>query len=250
MTKFISQPNVQGLVRFDGIIKGYKSTRLSASFVFTENDQNHMGVVAVAAALAGLGAQAMAVASNATSVEEEADFLEFELGDVSLKGWVWRSPFREGDDVRVAAEWNGEYYEIFGITRPSDRMIALYPHCSRAKTRHILNAVKWWLIVSIGIQIFVTILAYFMLGLQRTLVFLNEFMALAAGKWIVGGLTVVLGVATFSITRQWMPFARVAEKVFRILELPNARNLDLVKSSKLQRTDKDAAEFGSFYFRY
>jgi hypothetical protein len=250
MTKFVKQPEVHGLLRFDGIITGYKLTRSSASFVFTETDQNHMGVVAIAAALAGLGGQAMAVASNATSLEEEADFLEFELGDKTLKGWVWRSPFQDGDEVRAAAEWNGEYYEIFGIARPSDRMIALYPHCSRAKTRHILNAVKWWLIVSIGMQLFVTILAYFMLGLQRTLEFLNDFTALTAGKWIIGGFTIFVGIATFSMARQWMPFVRVAEKVFRTLELPNARNLDLVKSSKLQRTDKDAAEFGSFYFRY
>jgi hypothetical protein len=169
MTKFVKQPEVQGLLRFDGIIKGYKSTRSSASFVFTETDQNQMGVVAVAAALAGLGGQAIAVASNATSLEEEADFLEFEMGDTVLKGWVWRSPFKDGDEVRAAAEWNGEYYEIFGIVRPSDRMIALYPHCSRAKTRHILNAVKWWLIVSIGIQLFVTIFIYLIGNLQGTL---------------------------------------------------------------------------------
>jgi hypothetical protein len=250
MTKFINQPEVQGLLRFDGIIKGYKSIRSSASFVFTETDKNHMGVVAIAAALAGLGGQAIAVASNATSLEEEADFLEFKLGDKTLKGWVWRSPFEDGDEVRVAAEWNGEYFEIFGIARPRDRMIALYPHCSRAKTRHILNAVKWWLIVSIGIQLFVTIFTYFISDLQETLELWGELMSMTAGRWLIGGLTVVLGIATFSMTRQWMPFVRVAEKVFRTLELPNARNLDLVKSSKSQRTDKDAAEFGSFYFRY
>ncbi len=52
------------------------------------------------------------------------------------------------------------------------------------------------------------------------------------------------------MTMQWMPFVRVAEKVFETLELPNAKNIDLVKSSRTQKTTKDTAEYGSMYFRY
>jgi hypothetical protein len=59
-----------------------------------------------------------------------------------------------------------------------------------------------------------------------------------------------LGVMTFSLSRKWMPFVRLAEKVFRALELPDASNVDLVKSSNKQRTAHDPGEFGTFYFRY
>lgn len=52
------------------------------------------------------------------------------------------------------------------------------------------------------------------------------------------------------MTRQWMPFARLAERVFQTLELPDARNIDLVQSSKNRRTDLESAEFGAMYFRY
>jgi hypothetical protein len=55
---------------------------------------------------------------------------------------------------------------------------------------------------------------------------------------------------TYMMTRQWMPFVRLAEKVFRALELPNPSSIDLVKSSKAQRTAEDKAEYGTFYFRY
>jgi hypothetical protein len=38
--------------------------------------------------------------------------------------------------------------------------------------------------------------------------------------------------------------------VFKALEWSDASNIDLVKSSKSQRTEKDPGEFGTFYLRY
>lgn len=64
------------------------------------------------------------------------------------------------------------------------------------------------------------------------------------------GFFTFFALMTFSLSRKWMPFVRVAEKVFRTLELPNPGNIDLVKSSKAQRTEQDPGEFGTFYFRY
>ncbi len=55
---------------------------------------------------------------------------------------------------------------------------------------------------------------------------------------------------TLSLARKWMPFVRVAEKVFRALELPNPSHIDLVKSSKAQRKPDDPGEYGTFWFRY
>ena len=64
------------------------------------------------------------------------------------------------------------------------------------------------------------------------------------------GLMLFFGLMTFSLSRKWLPFVRLAEKVFRALELPDPSNVDLVKSSKAQRTERDPGEFGTFYFRY
>jgi hypothetical protein len=55
---------------------------------------------------------------------------------------------------------------------------------------------------------------------------------------------------TISLTRKWMVFVRLAEKVFRTLGLPDPSNVDLTKSSKAQRKPEDPGEFGTFYFRY
>jgi hypothetical protein len=166
-----------------------------------------------------------------------------------VQGWVWSSPFSEGDEVHVAAQWLGDHYEAFGIARPKDKVIALYPHCSRAKTRHIKNAIKWWLIMVISVHLFMIVGMYFIAGFDGSLVFWSN--SLKEGQeWFTGGILLVFGIAIRSMAKQWMPFVTLAEKVFKTLELPNPYRIDLVKSSKLQRTEQDKAEFGVMYFRY
>lgn len=244
MTVFQPHPNVDGLVKLSGTIRNLKVTRTTASFVFTESDQTKMGVVAVAAAIAGLGGQAMATASNATSMEEEADYLEFELDGRPVKGWVWRNPFREGDQVSVAAELRTDgHWEAFGVQRPTDKTLALYPHCSRGRTSHYKNAAWWWLVGWGGFlcMFFLTVGLY---------IFGHQLFTQPEAGIAAIGLMLFFGVMTFSLSRKWLPFVRLAEKVFRALELPDPSNVDLVKSSKAQRTERDPGEFGTFYFRY
>jgi hypothetical protein len=221
-------------------------TRASASFVFTESDQTKMGVVAFAAAIAGLGGQAMAIASNASAsaMEEEADYLEFELDGQPVKGWVWRNPFHEGDEVSVAVERRPDgHWEAFGVQRPADKTVALYPHCSRGRARHFKNAAWWWLF---GWGCASLLVFALLLSMTRGLSRLFEKDSLQ----VFATLMTFLGVMTFSLSRKWMPFVRLAEKVFRALELPNPSDIDLVKSSNKQRTAHDPGEFGTFYFRY
>lgn len=241
MTDFIAHPKNQALIKLSGTIKSLKVTRDHASFVFTESDQTKMGVVAIAAAAAGMGGQAMSTAASASDMEEAADYVEFELNGQPVKGWVWRSPFNEGDTVDVAAEWQNDHYETFGIARPKDRTIALYPHCSRGQIKHFKNATKWWLIGG-GAFVVGTLLLGLAVGGRDSF---------GSAAYVVSiGVMAFFALMTYSLSRKWMPFVRVAEKVFRTLELPNPGNIDLVKSSKAQRTEQDPGEFGTFYFRY
>ena len=59
-----STANADGLVKISGVIHNLKVSRDSASFVFAESDQNKLGIVAMAAAFAGQGGQAMSAASS------------------------------------------------------------------------------------------------------------------------------------------------------------------------------------------
>lgn len=243
MTQFAPHPQGQGLIKLAGTIQGLTTQREHASFVFTERGQTTMGVVAVAASLAGLGGQAMTTASAARDLEEAADYLQFSLNGETVKGWVWRSPFREGDEVEIAAIKTDTHWEAYGIARPRDKTIALYPHCSRGRARHYWNAFKWWLLGGGGL-ILIVFVPVFYASYGREL--FSD-----AGSWLVMlGVFLFFGVATFSMSRQWLPFVKVAERVFRALELPNPSGVDLVKRTKAQRTEKDPAELGAFYFRY
>ena len=248
---FNAHPDTKKLVKICGEIKNYSQSRKDAIFFFTKNDKFSMEVIAVLASLAVLGGQATAISSNAHSLEETADYVEFEIDDKRIKGWLWRSPFSNNDSVHVATEWNGEYYELFGACRPEDRTIALYPHCSRGKLTHIRNAIKWWLVILVLFNLLMLLVPY-----------IDDYSITAAAKemidmyggengwaWLVG-TTAIVTVPVVSMTMKWMPFVKVAENVFKTLELPNSANIDLVRSSKKQRTNEDQREFGSMYFRY
>ena len=69
-------------------------------------------------------------------------------------------------------------------------------------------------------------------------------------KFAVAGPAAFFALMTYSLTRKWLPFVKLAEKVFTALDLPDPSNIDLVKSSKKSRTPQDPPEFGTFYFRY
>ena len=238
------QPS-QGLVKLSGTISNYKCTRAEASFVLTDSDRNKLGAIAIAASLAGLSGPAISTAASAASAEEEADYVEFDLNGKPVKGWVWRSPFREGDTVNVAAEWQSDHYETGGIARPADQLIALYPHCSRGSSTHIKNAIKWWFF---GVMIWLAVLllmAAIVFGIDHF-----ESMIFDGFHYIALGSYIFFGCMTISLARKWMPFARLSEKVFRVLGFGDPGNVDLVKSSKAQRKPDDPGEYGTFYFRY
>jgi hypothetical protein len=80
-------------------------------------------------------------------------------------------------------------------------------------------------------------------GLDRTALFVD-------GGIVAACFYAFFALMIFSLTRKWMPFVRVAEKVFKKLDWPNPGNIDLVRSSKAQRRPDDPGEFGTFYFRY
>lgn len=142
MSYFAAIPASGALIKLSGKIVNYSATSGAASFVFTKTDQTKFGLIAIAASLGGMGGQAISIASNTTAMEEEADYVQFEIGGKNVSGWLWRSPFKEGDIVDAAVEWRTDHYELLGMTRPADHTVALYPHCTRSLRTHAKNAFK------------------------------------------------------------------------------------------------------------
>lgn len=233
-----------------GRIAKYKRKREEASFVFTDDDREGLGVIAIAAGLVGLSGQAISTASAAASAEEEADFLEFEIDGKPVKGWVWRSPVKEGDEVEVVAEWRNNHYELYAIARPMDKIVALYPHCSRGGGSHWRNAWKWWFW---GTTIALLVGGGGMEILGRIL-YGGSFFFGETGSFMIKGFIAffypVFALMTWSLARKWMRFVRLSEKVFTAFGWEKPASVDLVKRSKEGRIGDEKPEYGVFYFRY
>src|SRR6218665_1269 len=223
----------QALLKVSGAISNFRCTRSTASFVLTQRDRTGMGIVAAANGLAGLSGAAIATASLAGDTEEDADFLEFDIqGHPPVRGWVWRSPFRDGDVVEVVAERRTEHLELVAMTRPQDRIIALYPHCSRGRIRHQWIAAKWWLIITFA---FNALLAALLLAIsssapERREELIQPYTCLALGSAAFFGLMV------HSLSAKWMPFVETAQRVFAALGWPNPTRIDLSATTRAQRS--------------
>lgn len=248
MTIFFKPPQKNVLEKISGHISRYKRTRENASFFFTESDQTAMGVMAVASAAVGLPGVAASLSFNSSSMEEEADFVEFELNGKKVRGWLWRSPFNEGDKVDVAVEKRGDYYELFGIINKDARIISLYPHCSRGSLSHLKNTLKWALIFE---TIFFFILSLFTINSKTGEIWLwTQLISNPSIRWMLAAVFFAITLIALSMILKWIPFVRLAEKVFETLELPNPKYVDLVKSSKNLAMKGDAPECGIMYFKY
>ncbi|NUT60642.1 putative type VI secretion system effector [Herbaspirillum sp. C9C3] len=244
MDKYLETPGQQGgLIKVSGEIKNYASKREAASFVLTKKDKTGMGMVSVALAAAGMGGQAIATASNAANLQEEADYVEFELEGKSVKGWLWRSPFKEGDTVDAAVVWQGEYFELVALAKPSERIIALYPHCVRGRRAFYALVFRWWFIFSGIFPPAVTYFGFLAFGFNRVIF---EFSFWIAWGGIAFGWTFII----FMLMLQWTPFGKAAQRVFSVLGLRDPSGIDLKKTTKAQRKPGDPPEMGAFFFRY
>jgi hypothetical protein len=244
MDQYLKTPGqANGLVKISGEIKNYVSKRDEASFVLTRKDKTGMGMVSLALAAAGMGGQAIATASNAASLQEEADYVEFDLDGNNVKGWLWRSPFKEGDVVDAVVVWQGEYFELVALANPADRTIALYPHCVRGRRAFYTLVFRWWFIFAV---IFPTVVAFLLLSFGP---FSRHLFHLAF--WILwGGLVASASFVIFMLMLQWTPFGKAAQRVFSVLGLKDPSGVDLKKTTKEQRKQGDPPEMGAFFFRY
>lgn len=231
-----------------GQIKNYKCEQKTALFVFTESDKVKMGAIAIAAGLSGLAAQSAATLHSSSSLEEEASFVTFELGDKAVQGWLWRSPFVEEDEVEVVAEWQQDHFELYGIRRPKDHIVALYPHCSRGRVSHWRNALKW-------LSYLIMFIAFITEALMFAIVFFRKDFdsAMHFSIDILPGLFLIVpffSLMVWFLGRKWMSYVRLAERTFTVFGWANPKIIDLVKSSNAQRTGNEPRGYGTFFFRY
>ncbi|WKB54999.1 putative type VI secretion system effector [Eleftheria terrae] len=239
------------LVRLSGTVSGFRRTRARVRFVLTQLDSDRASAIAVAPEPEPETPPARRPWGH--GVEEEADFVDFLLDGRAMSGWVWRSPFSDGDRVDVAAQWRGDHYEVFGIARPRDRAIALYPFCCRGSVSQMRAAWRWWALFGLAVTwgataalciavCLLSSLASPASGFAATVLWVG-----ATGASAISGL---LALLAYSMALRWRPYARTAERVFTALGWRDPARVDLMSATLKKRTRADPAALGTHYFRY
>jgi hypothetical protein len=208
-----------------------------------------MGATAIAAGLTGLGAVAAGLGAMAMDTTEEADLLEFELDGKPVKAWVWVSVFKEGDEVEVVAEPDGDGWRGYGIRRMSDRIVALHPHCSRGRYAHYKASFSWFVKI-VGGLLLAAFAIEMLVAVTRGLTSqdLGIFALLAIAGGLLGAL--ILGGIAYRISSRFMGFVRLAEGIFQVFGWPNVKHIDLPALTKKTKTSGDPGALGVLYFRY
>lgn len=238
--------NNSTIVKITGVISNYRKERKFANFFFKNSDKKIMGLAAIAGALAGAAGQAAGNTRDAANLQEEADYIEMMIDNRPVKGWVWFSPFRDGDIVEVIGTQKENYFEAIAICRPNDRVIALYPHCSRGKNAHIQSVTKWWLsltALAIGFGVLIdTGINYFSSSKVEYIVQTVNFI------YVTLGIYALSGAFAYTNGKRFMLFVHAATQVFKTIGLDNPDSVDLPKRTK--RKPGDPGVLGVMYFNY
>ncbi|WP_288407041.1 putative type VI secretion system effector [uncultured Herbaspirillum sp.] len=251
MTDFIDIPNSNELQKLTGQIQNFRKSRETANFFFTARDQSNMRLGAILSALIGDSGQAATLSNYASSIEGIGDYVQLELDGRALGGWLWGSPFKDGDYVEAAVRQQGNYYELFALYKPEERTIALYPHCIRGTRAFLRIALKRTLFVNLILLTTVSLLILF--GFNQPLTYGMEFFSSKEGMLgLLAGVLISTGCC-LTMTWKWLPFAKLAEKIFRALDFPQPAEVNLSESTKRLTTpdedDEDEEDHG-LYFKY
>ena len=242
----INSISALSLEKIQGRISNYKKERKRANFFFTDSDEKIMGLAAIAGGLAGAAGQAAGNVRDAANLYEEADYVEMIINDQPVKGWVWFSPFKDGDLVEIVGTQKGSHFEAIAICRPVDRVISLYPHCSRGKIAHIITVIKWWLgltTLGVGFLAFLDALDTFFSS-SSTEYFIQTiefFYATVAIYFLTGGIAYING-------KRFMLFVKATTRVLKTLGIEDPDRTNLPKKTK--RKSGDPGVLGVMYFKY
>lgn len=247
MISTIESSQNTNLEKIKGRITHYKKSREMANFFFTDHDRSIMGLSAIAGALAGAAGIAASTARDAANLREQADYIEMKINGQLAKGWVWFSPFKDGDEVEIIGTQQNDYFEIIAVTRPKDKVIALYPHCSRGKTAHIKTVFKWWFL---SVSFLVAILAPVVFGFFDLISGKDEIFSLIDFDYIYvcAAVYAIFGAYAYVTGKKFMMYVHAATRIFKVMDLQDPDHIDLPKRTK--RKPGDPGAFGVMYFNY
>jgi hypothetical protein len=242
------------LEALNGRVQGLLRRRASRDFVLTEIGAG-VGTHATAASLALAGMGGAAVSAAFTDSNEEADYVEFELAGRHVKGWFWRFPFSEGDELEIAAEkLSGtqgglDRWVAYGARRPKDGIVAVYPHCHEGTIAHRWASLRFYAWLAFACYL---VGACFSVGFTLFSDHPDRWATTARELFVYlpGVMILLYGFLGFFATRKLAVFPQLAEEIFGTFGWPEPSRISLRKTSQAKRGEKEAGDYGYFFFRY
>ncbi|WP_370682138.1 putative type VI secretion system effector [Comamonas sp. GB3 AK4-5] len=236
-------------VLLKGRIENYRASTQQVNFFEAVVERKKMAAASAAAALAGMGGIAVGTALlGSDDMKEDCDLVEFELNGKKLEGYLWLSPFQEGDHVEVAAEplADGRYF-LYGMCRPLDKIIALAPHCTRGKISHYWMSLRFYS----RLFLFIYILAFLLIMAIAWLKNLDGWMKFIGFLLLSGVFSyIVCGIIAIRVSRKYLGFVEITESVLSMLGWKDPARTDLPRIHKRNASAHDTSNHGSCFFRY
>ena len=214
--------------KISGVIANLHVIQDEENFVQTRADQAAGGAAAVGLAVGGLAGAATGALLSSSDAADTVDFFTCTVDGQPVWGRFGMVSFKDGESIEVVGENTRQGFEVYAATRPLDRTIWMYPHCSRGTKAHIRFSV-------IGVTL-LSILGS--LCMQLVFWLASDKSAEGGGIFqIVMFITNMIGfvlVASFVATR-FMKFAHLSNDIFAALGLEKPAEVDLPKRLRVAR---------------
>ncbi len=199
--------------------------------------QQTAGAVAITQAVLG-DAGAIFSAQAATDDGDPVEGFVMQVSDQIVIGSFWKATFQDGDSVQVVGYKKNNFFQALAVTKPSERIIWMMPHCERGT-----QSKKYHLIRMSGYFITFCLCAEILLMLFSSPPFWPMLLGLSLGAIVILFVTVGMSWGDF------MSFSREMNAVGIALGLPEPEKIDLFKSTSLARKEgKPDLPMGVYYY--
>ena len=192
-------------------------------FVFTNADKSAGAGAAVGLAVGGLAGAATGAVYNSGDAADKLDFFICRVGEELVKGRFGKVSFSDGDTVEVVGLKDANQFNAYAVTRPSDRTIWMYPHCTRGSKAYKKFSIKWILILSFVVMPLFMTLIFSLIAKNH-----GDTLSWQIFPMLIPGVLLASIIHAF-VARRFMKFAHIADDIFESLGFDNPADVDLPK---------------------
>ncbi|ATA23334.1 hypothetical protein AWC36_04000 [Brenneria goodwinii] len=247
------------LEKITGRLEAFSRIRCKANFdpdVYTNVSDRKLtagekGMAGAAAIAIGSPALAGLALKGEEAVLDDADYVAGMINGKPFAGWVGMTHLKAGDEVKLAAEWQDDHYEVYAIAVPALRIVSVCPECNHGRYIDALFRIK----LGTFMTFFFTITMCITILLMREGTFWDNFLYEFFnnnGKFYllitlsVGINIVFWGLFFYSAYKAYASTTcKLAEKIFKVFGWRNAKWISLKKITA--RREKELKRQGEWY---